>query len=36
MPKLIFNNPIRIETGTGVSGSVDGVSFETQENYKNP
>ena len=31
MPKLIFNNPIRIETGTGVSGSVDGVSFETQE-----
>ena len=31
MPKLIFNNPLKIETGTGISGSVDGASFETEE-----
>ena len=31
MPKLIFNNPLKIETGTGISGSVDGTSFETEE-----
>ena len=31
MPKLIFDNPFKIETGTGVSGSIDGVSFDTKE-----
>jgi len=31
MPKLIFNNPLKIEAGTGISGSVDGASFETEE-----
>ena len=31
MPKLIFDNPLKIETGTGISGSVDGTSFETEE-----
>jgi len=31
MPKLIFKNPLKIETGTGVSGSANGISFEVKE-----